>query len=107
MKETWLGLRAGYQHVVTGRGSPNDIAGLEPTNLDVYSAGASLYRGLGIIKAKVDYDFRYLDYGNTIIPAGVFTTSNGTRGENTVNGKISYDVTQNLKPLYSRVGQRS
>ncbi len=98
MEQTWIALRGGYQNLIEQRGLPADVAATTPTTFSVYSGGISAYRGVGIINAQIDYDWRRLDYGNTSSPAGTLDTSTETRDEQTLKTKIGYDLTQNLKP---------
>jgi hypothetical protein len=95
---SWITLRAGYQHLINPRGSPDDVNGSSPTAFDVYSGGISAYRGVGIINAQVDYDWTRYSYGNTPSSAGEIDTSTDSRDEQVLKTKIGYDHSGNLKP---------
>lgn len=95
---SWIAIRAGYQHLITPPGSPDNVNGSGPTPFEVYSTGATFYRGVGIINTQLDYDFKRYDYGNTPASAGEIDTSINTRNEQVVKAKIGYDHSGNLKP---------
>jgi hypothetical protein len=101
--QTWLAARAGYQHLAEPRSSPNDAGGSEPTTFDVYSSGVSGYRGVGKIHVGADYDIKRLSYFDTPAHGGNIYEGFRDRNEQLVGGKVSYDLTGNLKP-YIKAG---
>jgi hypothetical protein len=98
---TWLGAKGGYQRVTEPRGSPNVLgAAAEPTQYDLYNAGAEGYRGMGKLKAKVDYDWSLYDFDPVaVFPAGTASQNNRNRIYNSVSTEVSYEVSENLKPF--------
>ena len=99
--QTWVAGSTSYQRVTEPRGSSNTIgAAAEPTQFDIFSAGTELYRGAGLLKAKVNYDFNYKDFDAVaLIPAGSASQTNRNRTNHRVKTEVSYDLTQNLKPF--------
>lgn len=99
--QTWLAGTASYNRVTEPRGNPSTLgSAAEPTQFDVFAAGAELYRGVGDLKAKVNYDFNYKDFDKVALVGGGQVDLNGrNRLDNKVKGEVSYDVTQNFKPF--------
>jgi len=98
MDKTWVSGRAGYQRLAESRTSPNAINGSEPTTFGVGKAGVTAYRGVGKLKANVDYDFKRFDYDSTPSSAGLINQSTRDRDEHIAGGKLAYDLSGNVKP---------
>lgn len=98
---TWLGAKGGYQRVTEPRGSPNVLGGAaEPTQYDLYSAGGEGYRGMGKLKAKVNYDWSLYDFDAVaILPAGTASLNARNRIYNTASTEVSYELSKNFKPF--------
>ena len=99
MNRTWVMGRTGYQYITEPRTTPNDTSGAKPTTFNVYSAGASAYRGLGMLQTQLDYDFRRLDYNNPPTSTG-FTVNESSRDrdEHVVGGRVTYSITDDFNP---------
>lgn len=100
LNQTWLGLRGGYQYLAEPRSSPNTAAGREPTTFNVYNAGMTAYRGAGILRAQMDYDFHKYNYNNTParVGGGTINQTFRNRDEHVGGAKLTYAVTENFKP---------
>ena len=66
VRDTYLVGGLGWRRLHEDRGSPDDVAGQEPTEYDIYSANLGAARELGRISARVDgivdrYDFHDVD----------------------------------------------
>ncbi len=98
--QTWLAAVAGYQRVAEMRGGPTTPGNsVGPSEFDLYTAGAEVYRGVGLLKAKANYDFSYYNYDPIeLIGGGTANQSNRNRTQNKVSAQVGYDVTENLKP---------
>ncbi|MDX1921902.1 MAG: outer membrane beta-barrel protein [Alphaproteobacteria bacterium] len=99
--QTWLAGSAGFQRGTEPRGNPSSLgSAAEPTQFDVYTAGAEAYRGMGLLKARADYDFSYRDYDKVTLVSGATLSQNGrNRTNHKVGASVSYDLTANLKPF--------
>ena len=101
---SWLAGYGGIEHLVEARSSPESVAGSEPTTFDLFKAGASGYRGVGLFHGEADYDFRRLSYDNVPTSSGaVINESSRNRNQNTVQAKVTYDADANIVP-FVRVG---
>ncbi|MDD3288753.1 MAG: outer membrane beta-barrel protein [Alphaproteobacteria bacterium] len=98
MTETWIAPRAGYQHLIEPRSSPDAVSGSEPTQFDVKTAGFTVHRGLGLLKADVNYDYKRFDFYKTPSALGPISQKDRNRSKHMVGGKIAYSVSENLKP---------
>ncbi|MDR3450378.1 MAG: outer membrane beta-barrel protein [Alphaproteobacteria bacterium] len=102
-EETWLAGVAGYQRVVEPRGgldTPGNAIG--PSAYDLFTGGATAYRGVGRIKITGDFNTRYYDYKNIdLIGGGVDSQSSRDRTENETGAKVGYEVTKNFQPYVS------
>jgi len=98
MDNTWVSGRAGYQRLAETRSSPNAVDGSEPTTFGIAKTGVTAYRGVGKLKANVDYDYKRFDYDNTPSLTGTIDQSTRNRDEHIAGGKLAYEVTGNLKP---------
>ncbi|NTU77273.1 MAG: outer membrane beta-barrel protein [Alphaproteobacteria bacterium] len=101
--QTWLSGRGGYQHLSTPRSSPDDAGGSEPATFNVAKGGLSAYRGAGQLKAKLDYDLRRFDFNEVKTSTATLDQSGRDRTTHELGGKVSYDLTENLKP-YVKTG---
>ena len=97
----WVGGTTYYQRATEPRGSGSAIGGAaEPTQFDIFGAGTELYRGVGTLKAKANYDFSYRDYDRVALVGGGFASQSGrNRTYHAVKTEFSYDVSENLKPF--------
>ncbi|MDX2028939.1 MAG: outer membrane beta-barrel protein [Alphaproteobacteria bacterium] len=100
-EQMWLSGVGGYQRVTELKGSPADQGNAAgPSQYDLYSAGAQFYRGVGLLKTTVNYNFGYYEYSPVeIIGGGTASQSARDRTQNKVDGEVRYDVTENLKPF--------
>lgn len=98
MNQTWLSARGGYQRLAETRTSPLAVNGSEPTTFGVGKAGLTAYRGVGKLKANVDYDFKRFDYDATPSTRGLLDQSSRDRLEHVAGAKLGYEVTGNMKP---------
>ncbi len=99
--QTWLAGSVGYQRATEPRGNPSSLgSAAEPTQFDSYSASGQAYRGVGLLKAKVDYDFNYKDFDTVKLISGASLSQNArNRVNNKVAAQLQYDLTANLKPF--------
>ena len=99
--QTWIGGSTSYQRVTEPRGNSSSFgAAAEPTQFDVFAAGTELYRGVGQLKAKANYDFNYKDYDTlSLVGGGTINQNNRNRTDHKVKAEVGYEVTQNLKPF--------
>jgi hypothetical protein len=100
MKQSWLSIRGGFQHIAESRSSPDaTVSGVEPTTYDLAKAGIGYYRGIGSVKFGADYDLRRYDYNNgKYADRSVIDQSGRNHYEHIVGGRVSYDVSGNVKP---------
>jgi len=101
---TWVGGYGGIEHLIEPRSSPNNVEGKDPTTFDLFKAGASGYRGVGLFHGEADYDFQRLAYDN--VPAangGLINQDYRTRNQNSILGKVTYDADAEIVP-FVRVG---
>jgi len=100
MNQTWASVRAGYQHLAEPRSSADTADGTDPTTFSVTKGGATFYRGLGKVKANVDYDVKRFDYNDSYSTAtGSIDQSYRDRTEHRAGGQVRYDVSENFKPF--------
>jgi len=99
--QTWLSGAASYQRVTELDGAPATPGNpAEPSQYNLYSAGAEAYRGLGLLKAKVNFNTSYYDYSPLdLIGGGTQDQDARDRFQNKVSSEVSYDVSENLKPF--------
>jgi hypothetical protein len=99
--ETWVATTAGYQRVVELRGDPNTPgAALGPSEYNLYQGGVEAYRGLGLLKTKLNYNVAYYDYQPYELNGGGDASQNARdRIENEAGGEASYDLTENFQPF--------
>lgn len=100
-EQTWLSAHGGYQYLTEPRYSSNSQNGTEPTTFNLYQAGATAYRGVGIIQTKFDYDVHHYSYNNTPSTTGTIDESFRNRTEQTVTGTVFYASSENFKPYVS------
>lgn len=98
MSQTWVAARGGYQHLSEPRGSADATNGSKPGEFDVKTGGLSFYRGVGVLKATVDYDYKRLVYDEIETPTGDVSQRGRDRSEQVVGGKLGYDVSPNFRP---------
>jgi hypothetical protein len=98
MAQTWIASRFGYQHLAEPRSSPDAVNGINPTTFNVANGGLTAYRGLGKLKITGNYDLRRYFYNDTPSTTGMIDQSQRDRTEQKVGPRISYDLTENLKP---------
>ncbi|MDD3182632.1 MAG: outer membrane beta-barrel protein [Alphaproteobacteria bacterium] len=97
--QTWLSGRTGYQRLAETRTSPLAVNGSEPTTFGVGKAGLTAYRGVGKLKASVDYDYKRFDYDDTKADNGaVIDQTQRDRDEHVMGGKLAYEISPNMKP---------
>jgi len=99
--QTWIAGSVNYQRVTELRGNPSTPGNaLGPSQYNLYSGEANAYRGLGLLKAKVGYGVSYYDYSQLELIGGGFQSQNARdRVQQKVDGEVSYDYTENLKPF--------
>ncbi len=99
--QTWVAGSTSYQRATEPRGNSSTFgAAAEPTQFDVFSAGTELYRGVGQLKAKANYDFNYRDYDTlSLVGGGTVNQNNRNRTNHKVKAEVGYEVTQNFKPF--------
>lgn len=95
---TYLLGNAGYQHLSLPTTSADNVARAITQKFDVYKAGASFARSVGLVGASVGYNFERLDFSNDDTPSGGFDQTLYNRDRHTAFGKVSYSVSENLKP---------
>lgn len=100
-EQMWLSGVGGYQRVTELKGSPADPGNAAgPSQYDLYTAGGEFYRGVGLLKTSLNYDFGYYEYSSIdIIGGGTASQSARDRTQNRVSGEASYEVTQNFQPF--------
>lgn len=100
-EQTWLAGTAGYQRVTEAKGGPSTPGNTgDDSQYNLYSASGEAYRGVGKLKAKVDYDIGdYLYSPVLIVGTGNVSQSGRDRMENKVGSEVGYEVTENLKPF--------
>jgi hypothetical protein len=100
-QQTWLAGSTSYQRATEPRGSSSFVGGsAEPTQFDIFTAGTELYRGVGALQAKLNYDFKYTDYDAVALTGGGKSNQNGrNRVNNKVGSTVSYNLTQNFQPF--------
>lgn len=101
LAKTWAAGFAGYQRGVEPRSSPDVPGGAAgPTQFDLFTGGAELYRGLGRLKAKGNYGFSYRDFDAvTLLPTGSASQRGRNRFNNSLKAEVQYEVSPNLKPF--------
>ena len=99
--QTWVAGTTSYQRSTEPRGNASSLgASAEPTQFDTFSAGTELYRGVGKLKTKLNYDFKYKDYDAVALVAGGSASQNArNRVNNALKAEVGYELTQNLKPF--------
>jgi len=99
--QTWLAGTANYQRVTELRGSPSTPGNAEgPSQYNLYSGNADAYRGLGLLKVKLDYNVAYYDYSPLdLIGGGTASQNARDRIQNLASTEVSYDLTENFKPF--------
>ncbi len=102
--QTWLSTKGGYQYISEPRSSPDNAGGSEPTKVNVYKAGVSGYRGVGVVKAGLDYNMMGLRYEDTPASSGRINQSGRDRNEHVIGGRVSYDLSENFKPYVKANG---
>ena len=99
--QTWIAGAASYQRVTELRDNPSTPGNsLGPSQYNLYSGNAEIYRGLGILKAKLGYDTAYYDYSPLdLIGGGTLSQNDRDRVQNKASTEISYDLTENFQPF--------
>jgi len=99
--QTWLAGALDYQRVIELRGLPTAPGNAEgPSEYNLYSGNAELYRGLGLLKAKADFGTAYYDYSPLdLIGGGVASQNARDRIQNKASSEVSYDITENFQPF--------
>ena len=96
---TWLALQGGVEHLTEPRSSPDDANGNAPETFDVYKAGVSAHRGVGIIGADLNYRFSHFAYTNLSTSSGsVIDETARDRNEQEIQGKATYELSPRLIP---------
>ncbi|MBI3419543.1 MAG: outer membrane beta-barrel protein [Proteobacteria bacterium] len=100
-QQTWLDGALGYQRITEPRSSPNALgSAAAPTNYNLMTADVDAYRGVGQLKAKALYGFRYYDYESVSLVGGGSALQNArNRAYNRGGAEVSYDYTENFKPF--------
>ncbi|MDD5587332.1 MAG: outer membrane beta-barrel protein, partial [Alphaproteobacteria bacterium] len=99
MPQTWVASRFGYQHLAEPRSSPDAVNGINPTTFNAANGGLTAYRGVGKVKAAGNYDLRRYFYNNTPTATGEIDQSFRDRTEQKLGPRVSYELTENLKPF--------
>jgi hypothetical protein len=97
--QTWLAGRGGYQLQTVPRYELNNNLNGQPENFNLYSAGLTAYRGAGILRAQLDYDFNRYDYSS--LPDGSIGLGTYNHDVNTIGAKLIYGVSDDFKPYLS------
>lgn len=99
--QTWLAGAVGYQRVTELRGNPNTPGAQSgPSQYHLLTGNGDLYRGLGQLKGSVGYSVSYYDYDPLELIGGGHSGQTGrNRIQNDAHTKVSYDLTENLKPF--------
>jgi hypothetical protein len=100
--QTWASATAGYQRVTEPRSFPSSptTSAAEPTQYNLTTMGGELYRGLGQLKMKANYDFSYYEYDAAVLTGGgVVSQSGRDRASNAFSTEVSYAYTENLIPF--------
>jgi len=100
-QQTWLAGSAAYQRVTELRASPN-VPGnaLGPSQYDLYTANADVYRGVGQLKIKAGVGSAYYIYSPIdLIGGGVGSQDLRDRFENNVHSEVGYEMTENFQPF--------
>ncbi|HVY12477.1 MAG TPA: outer membrane beta-barrel protein [Alphaproteobacteria bacterium] len=105
LPKTWLAGNISYQRVTEPRSSPSVLSvAAEPTQYNLYNAGAEAYRGLGILRLKGNYDFSSYDYGTvTLVSGGVSNQNVRNRQTHALQIEAEYKISENLKPFVRAV----
>jgi hypothetical protein len=99
--QTWLAGAADYQRVIELRGEPSAPGNAEgPSEYNLYSGNAEVYRGVGLMKAKLGFDTAYYDYSPLdLIGGGTESQNDRDRMQNKASSEVSYDLTENFQPF--------
>jgi hypothetical protein len=100
-EQTWLAGTAGYQRDTEAKGSPSTPGNvLDASQYNLWTASAEAYRGVGQLKASVDYEAGYYQYSPVqLIGGGVVSQDVRDRLENKVGSEVGYDLTENFQPF--------
>lgn len=95
MKETSIGGGLALAREHEDRGNPNSIgASVKPTQVEVATLRAGVYRGLGRVNARFDTEVKDLDYKNGFTAAGGTVNNNlRDRTEYTQTLRLGYKAT--------------
>jgi hypothetical protein len=99
-EKTWFAGTAGYQRATELRGNPSTpTSQAEPSQFNLYTATAEANRGVGLLKAKLDYAVSGYEYSSVaLINGGSASQSARDRVQNKLETELSYDYTENMKP---------
>ncbi len=102
---TWLAANLSYQRNTEPRSSPSSpTSAAEPVQYNLVGASFEVYRGVGKLKAKGNYDFSFYDYNDVKLMSGAIATQKQrSRVGNGLRGEVQYAVSENVKP-FVRVG---
>jgi hypothetical protein len=106
VRETFLLGGVGFRHEHEDRGSPDDVAGEEPTEYDVYSANLGAFRGRGRISARVDgnvdrYDYQDVDAAG----GGEIDQDDRDRTHYTLTGRVGYEYLPDVEAFVRVIGR--
>jgi hypothetical protein len=92
VRETFVFGGLGWRHRHEDRGSPDDVAGEEPTEYDMYSANLGAFRGRGRISARLDgnvdrFDFHDVDAAG----GGEIDQDDRDRVQYLLTGRVGYE----------------
>jgi hypothetical protein len=106
VQETFLLGGVGYRHLHEDRGSPDDVAGEEPTEYSLYSANLGVVRARGRISARVDgnvdrYDFEDVDAAG----GGEIDQDDRDRTHYTLSGRVGYEYLPDVEAFVRVTGR--
>jgi hypothetical protein len=100
-EQTWLGSTLGYQRVTEPRSSPTAPGNADaPAQYDLLQAGGEAYRGVGRVKAKLNYDYALYDYDKiNVVGTGTVSQNGRNRTHNKISPEVTYEYSENVQPF--------
>jgi hypothetical protein len=103
--DTFIRTGLGWQHLHEDRGSPDDVAGEEPTEYELYSANLGISRARGIISASLDGRVDRWSWHNVNAPGGHIEQTQRDRNQYLLVGQVGYEYLPNTS-AFIRVSGR-
>jgi hypothetical protein len=92
VRETFIFGGLGWRHRHEDRGSPDDVAGEEPTEYDMYSANLGAFRGRGRISARLDGNVDHFDFHDVdAAGGGEIDQDDRDRVQYLLTGRVGYE----------------